>query len=72
MFVHVKYGSECGDRVMDFNSNGFTTVNDVIEKVRTVYVRCCTLQLYNEHGRKLDSQEVVENTRVYMVKRRAR
>ena len=29
----------------------------------------CTLQLYNEHGRELDSGEVLENGRVYVVKR---
>ena len=72
MFVHVKYGNECGDRVVEFSSNSFTPVNDVIEKTRLVYGKCCILQLYSEHGRELDSQEIIENARVYMVKRRAR
>ena len=71
MFVHVKYGNECGDRVMEFSSNSFTTVNDVLEKARLAYGRCSILQLYNEHERELDSQEIVENDRVYMVRRRA-
>ena len=31
MFVHVKYGNECGDRMMEFSSNYFITVDDVIE-----------------------------------------
>ena len=63
MFVHVKYGNERGDCMMEFssNSNSFTTVNNVIEKVRPVYGRCCSLQLYNEHRRELHSKEVVEN-----------
>ena len=50
-----------GGHVMEFSINSFTTVNNVIEKVRLVYGRCCTLQLYNEQGRELDSQEIVEN-----------
>ena len=54
-----------GERVMEF-SNSFTIVYDVIE-VMLVYRGYCTLQLYNEHGRELDSKEVVENARVYMV-----
>ena len=72
MFVHAKYGNERGDRVMEFSSNSFTTVTYVKEKIRLVYGRCGILQLYNEHGRELDSQEIVENARVYIVKRRAR
>ena len=68
----MKYGNECGDRVMEFSRNHFTAVNDVIEKARLAYGKCCILQLPNEHGRELDSQEIVENARVYMVKRRVR
>ena len=45
MFVHVKYGMERGDRVMEFSSNSFTTVNDVIE-VRPVHGSCCTHMTY--------------------------
>ena len=70
--IPVKYGNECGDRVMEFSSNNFTILNDVIEKTILAYGKCCILQLFNEHGRELDSQEIVENARVYMVKRRAR
>ena len=72
MFVHVKYGNDCGDRVMEFSSNNFTTVNYVIEKPRFAYGKCCILQLFDEHGRELDSQEIVEIAQVYMVKRPAR
>ena len=69
MFVHVTYGSERGDRVTEFNSSSFTTVNDVLGKVSHGKKGGCTLQLYNEHGMELDSGEVVENGRVYVVKR---
>ena len=72
MFVHVTYGNECGDGIMEFNNNQFITVNDVIEKVRHTYEECSTLQLLNEHGRKLNLQEIVENARVYIVRRRPR
>ena len=63
MLAHVKYGNDCGDRVMDFSSNHFITVNNVIEKVW----KCSSLQLFNEHGRELNFQEIVENARVYTV-----
>ena len=72
MFAHVKYGNECGDRVMEFSSNHFITVNNVIEKARLTSGNCSILQLFNEHGRVLNSQEIVENARVYTVQRRPR
>ena len=28
MLAHVKYGNECGDRVMEFSSNHIITVNN--------------------------------------------
>ena len=61
-----------GDRVMEFSSNHFITVNDVIERARLTYGKCSILQLFNEHGRELNSQEIVENVRVYTVKSRPR
>ena len=61
MFVHVKYGNECGDYVMEFSSNHFNTVNHVIKKARLTYGKCSSLQLFNEHGRELNFQEIVEN-----------
>ena len=72
MFVHVKYGNECGDRVMEFSSNHLITVDDVIEKAKLTYGKCSILRLFNEHGRELNSQEIVENARVYTAKRRPR
>ena len=68
MFVHVKYGNECGDRIVEFNNNNqFITVNDVIEKLR----QCSTPLLLYEHGRELNLQEIVKNARVYIVRRRS-
>ena len=72
MFAHEKYGNECGDRVMQFSGNHFITVNNVIEKARLRYGKSSILRLFNEHGRELNSQEIVENARVYTVKRRPR
>ena len=57
---------------MEFSSSHFITANYVIEKVRLTYRKCSTLQLLNEHGRELNSQEIVKNARVYTVKRRSR
>ena len=56
MFVHVKHGNECGDHVMEFSSNPFITVNNVIEEARLTYGKCSSLQLFNEHGWELNSQ----------------
>ena len=72
MIVHVKYGNECGDRVRDLSSHHFITVNNVVEKARLTHGKCSSLQLFNEHGRELNSQEIFENARVYTVKRRPR
>ena len=46
---------------MEFSSNHFITVNNVIEKARLTCGKCSILQLFNEHGRELNSQEMVEN-----------
>ena len=53
---------------MEFNSSSFNTVNDVLGKV-SQSGGGCTLQLYNEHWRELDSGEIMANGRVYVVKR---
>ena len=57
---------------MEFSSNHFITANNIIEKARLTYGKCSILQLFNEHGRELNSQEIIENARVYTVKRRPR
>ena len=72
MFAHVKYGNECGDRVMEFSSNHFISANNVIGKARLTSVKCSILQLFNEHGRELNSEEIVENARVFTINRRPR
>ena len=67
MLVHVKYGHECGARVIEFSSNHFITANNVTEKVRLTYGTCSILLLFNEQGRELNSQEIIENAGVYTV-----
>ena len=67
MFVHVKYGNERRDPIMEFNNNQFVTVNDITEKVRHTYGECSNL--LNEHGRELNPEERVENALVYIVRR---
>ena len=57
---------------MEFSSNHLITANNVIEKVRLTYGKCSILQLFNGHGRELNSQEIVESARVYTVKRQPR
>ena len=55
--------------MMEFRSNHFITVYNAIEKARLTYGKCSIFQLFNEHGRELNSQKIVENARVYTVKR---
>ena len=42
MFVHVKYGKERGDRVMEFRRKTFATAHDVIDRALPAYGGCCT------------------------------
>ena len=72
MFAHVNYGNDCGVRVMELSSNHFIIVNNVIGQARLTYGKCTIWQLFNEHGRELNSQEIVENARVYTAKRQPR
>ena len=60
MFVHVKYGYECGDRIMEWNNNLLITVNYVIEKARHTSGERSTLLLLNAHGRELNLQEIAK------------
>ena len=51
MFIHVQFGSEKGDYVMEFEKNCFITAFDVLEKVRYRCGTCSTLKLFNDrHG----------------------
>ena len=57
---------------MEFNNYQFITVNDITEKAIHTYGDCSTLHLLNEHRRELNLQGIVENARVYIVRRRPR
>ena len=57
---------------MEFSRKHFATAHDVIDRALSAYGGCYILRLYNEHGRELDSGEVIENARVYMIKTIAR
>ena len=57
---------------MEFNNNQFITVIDITAKAMHTYGECSNLQLLNEHRRELNLQEIVENARVYIVRRRPR
>ena len=46
MFVQVKYGNECGNRVVELSSNHLITVDDVIEKARLTYGKCSIVVQY--------------------------
>ena len=64
MFVHVVYGSESGDRVVECVS----TAADVLQGV--AHGLGCTLYLCNEHNVCMGHSDLVENCRSYVVKRK--
>ena len=64
MFVHVVYGIESGDRVVESGS----TAADVLQRVSGGLG--CTLYLYNEHNVCMTHSDRVENCRSYVVKRK--
>ena len=63
MFVHVVYGSESGDRIVKCVS----TAADALQSV--AHGLGCTLYLYNEHHMCMGHSDLVENCRLYVVKR---
>ena len=59
MFIHVQFGSERGDYVVEFEKNCFITASDVLEKVRYRCGTCSMLLLFNDHGVILESSHLV-------------
>ena len=68
MFIHLCYGGEKEDYVIEFESN-FVTVVDVLSKARRRYGKYCRLHLFNEHRILLASSHFVEKGRSYRVQR---
>ena len=71
MFIHLRYGSEKEEYVMEFDHN-FVTVIEVLIKVKKRYGRYCRLQLFNEYKQPLERNDVVEKARSYQIKRQPR
>ena len=72
MFIHLKYGSEKEDFVIEFEKSCFITAFDVLERVRYKCDERSNLQLVSEHRTPLKSDHVVDKARTYGVKRLAR
>ena len=72
MFIHVQFGSERGDYVMEFEKKCFITAFDILEKVRYICGTCSTLRLYNDHGLLLETSHLVEKAMTYRVKRQSK
>ena len=68
MFIHLRYGAEIEEYVMEFQS-GSATVGDVLREAKKRYGKNPRLQLYNEHGNRLRMSDKVEKARSYRVKR---
>ena len=68
MFIHLCYGGEKEDYVLDFEYN-FVTVTDVLSKTGRKYGKYCRLQLFNEHKVMLTFKHFVEKGRSYQVRR---
>ena len=71
MFIHLYYGGEKEDYVIEFEWN-FVTVADVLRKARQRYDIYCRIQLFNEHKDLLASNHFVEKGRIYRVRRHPR
>ena len=72
MFIHLKYGTEKEDFVIEFEKSSFITAFHVLETVRYKYDERSNLQLVSEHGTPLKPDHVVEKARTYRVKQLAR
>ena len=68
MFIHLRYGAEIVEHVLEFQS-GFATVVDVLRKAKKRYGKNPRLQLYNEYGKRMRLSDKVEKARSYRVKR---
>ena len=72
MFIHMQFGSERGDYVVEFEKNSFITAFEVFEKVRYRCGTCSELRLFNDHGVLLESSHLGEKARTYRVKRQSK
>ena len=72
MFIHIHYGNEIDDYVIEFGEKCFITVSDVLRMVRYRYDKRSRLQLFNEHGILLKSNDIVEKARSYRIKRQSK
>ena len=68
-WIHLRYGIETTTEIIEFNSSSFTLVRDVLERIK-IRFRNCSINLYNEHGRQMELDEIVKKARVYTSKRR--
>ena len=82
MFIHLIEGNrkydigiaedgtqQLQDEVMIFKDNAFTTVADVLKKLRYRFANS-TIHLYNENGKQLQNNIKVEHARVYTIRRK--
>ena len=68
MFIHLCYGGEKEDYVIEFECS----VADVLSKARRRYGKYCRLQLFNEHNVLLALSHFVEKGKRYRVRRQPR
>ena len=66
-FINLKYGIDRRMEVMKCDSRHFTTVRDILGRVKYKFEHCI-IHLYNEHGIQLGPDDVVERVMVYTVK----
>ena len=68
-WIHLRYGIETSTEIIEFNSSSFTLVRDVLERIKIRFTNCF-INLYDEHGRQMELDEIVKKARVYTVKRK--
>ena len=65
-WIHLQYGRSKSERVLEFNPRGFSTVNDVLKRMKYAH---SDLYLCNEHGERLEYEHILEKARTYILKR---
>ena len=65
-WIHLQYGRSKSERVLEFNPLGFSTVNDVLKRMKYAH---SDLYLCNKHGERLEYEHILEKARTYILKR---
>lgn len=70
MFIHIIFGIETSNHILEFDNIGFLLVRDVLDRIYEMYdFRSYILKLYSHGGIFLHENEYIEQARTYRVRR---